>query len=309
MNGVSLASMMLREKDSAGNEIDPKIALREKLAKGNVVAGEAVVPEVKPEPKEGEEEEEEEESEEEEEEIAPENETEEQKTERLAKVATEAADKLTAKVKRKEERIQARINKMAAARDTALAEVAALKAQLKADPDKTLTEEEVDARAEAKAIAKMKEKELADTQTEFDKICDKLQKEANKADKDFDVKVKDMAETFGPISTFMIGVLEDLENGGEVLAFLANDEDIAEKIYGCKPAKMTKELVLISNKLIVAKAPKPKKISAVPEPVEAIRTHKVQSLSITDADTKPENMDQFVAKRQRMIEERRKQGR
>ena len=300
MNGISLSALMLHEKDSAGNEIDPKVALREKLAKGNTVIETTSATEVEIEPEEDEEEEEEVEA-------APENETEKQKTERLAKEATDVAEKLAAKAKRKEDRIQKRINTIAAQRDAANAEVEKLKAQLKADPDKTLTEEEVDSRAEAKATAKLKEKELADIQNQFENACDKLQKEAIKIDKDFTPKVNEMAENFGPIPSFMIGILEDLENGGEVLAFLANDEDVAEKIYGCKPAKMAKELVLISNKLIEAKAPKPRKLSAVPEPVEAIRSHQVQSLAITDADTK--DMDTYVAKRQRMIEERRKQGR
>jgi hypothetical protein len=44
----------------------------------------------------------------------------------------------------------------------------------------------------------------------------------------------------------MIGVISDFDNGAEVLVAIANDDELAEKIYGFKnsPAKMTRELVV-----------------------------------------------------------------
>ena len=119
-----------------------------------------------------------------------------------------------------------------------------------------------------------------------------------------------MAEQFGPIPSFMIGVLEDFENGDEVLAYVAKEEDVAELIYSLKnrPAKMTKELVEISNKLAAAKKPKKKEISKVPDPVSPVKGGRANgSTVITEADTK--NMEVYSAKRRAQMEERRKQGR
>jgi len=107
----------------------------------------------------------------------------------------------------------------------------------------------------------------------------------------------------------MIGVLSDLDNGGEVLAKIAADDDIAEEVYGManKPTKLTKKLVELSKELSDAKKPKPKKFSKVPDPVEPVNGSRSNSITITEADTK--NMESYVAKRTRQMEERRKQGR
>ena len=74
--------------------------------------------------------------------------------------------------------MQRRIDEATAARKTAETEVARLKAQLEADPDKKLTPEEVETRAEAIAAKKVADKELADVQAKFEAACDKLQKGA-----------------------------------------------------------------------------------------------------------------------------------
>lgn len=297
LNSGSLKSLMLFDTNNDEGSDDPKAKLREQIAKGNLPnttppASEEVI-------EEGEEEieEEVEEVETEEEQV---EETDEQKAER------EAKEKLEAKAKRKSDRMQARIDEATAKRKEAEAEVARLRAQLEANPEQKLTEEEVQSRAEAIAAKKLADKNLEEIQANFDKACAKLQKEAKTIDKEFDDKINDIAEQFGPIPSFMIGVLEDFDNGGEVLAFIANDEDVAEKIYSFKnkPAKMTKELVEISNKLIEAKKKPRKQISKVPDSVEPVRGSRIQSNTITEADTK--NMENYVAKRQRQILEKRK---
>jgi hypothetical protein len=305
MNGVSLSSMMLRDADNEGGTptaAELRNKQREELIKNNTVNADKVEKETpEEEEEENEENEEEEEKEESEEEEEKPEETEEQKAER------EAKEKIEAKAQRKTDRMQRRIDTAIADKKNAEAEIARLKAQLEANPEKKLTEEEVESKAEAIAAKKIADKEMADLQANFDKACDKLAKEAIKIDPKFNDKINDIAEQFGAIPSFMIGVLEDFDNGGEVLAFIANDDEVAEEIYSLKgrPAKMTKELVAISNKLLDAKKPKAKKLSAVPDPVAPVKGSRVVSNEITDADTK--DMDKYVAKRQRQMAEYRKQ--
>ena len=215
--------------------------------------------------------------------------------EKAAKEAEKkAAEKAAAKAQRKNDRMQRRIDEAVAAAKKAKEELEAFKA---ANPDSKLSEEEVEAKAEAKAAEKLAAQKLRDLQTEFDNTCLKLQKEATKIDNDFYEKVVDISDQFGPIPSFMIGVLDDFDNGGEVLAHIINDDELAEKIWNLqeKPAKMTKELVEISNKLLEAKKKPAKQISKVPEPIAAVKGSRTVSTTITAADTK--NMDSYVAKR------------
>jgi hypothetical protein len=306
MNGVSLSAMMLRDTDSNGS--DPKAALREQLAKGNIPAKDANSGEQNADngsdnesgdeagEEDGDDDDESEEGEEGEEDdnkvTPPEDETEEQKKER------EAKEKEAAKAQRKQDRTQRRIDRLVAEKKAAEAEVTRLKEQLAANPDQKLTAEEIEAQAEAKAAKKMADKELADLQAKFEADCDALAKVANKVDKQFDEKINELAEDIGPIPSFMIGVLADMDNGGEVLAYVANDDELA------KPAKMTKLLVEISTKLTEAKKKPKKQISKVEAPGEPVKGSRVVSSQLTEADTK--NMDAYVAKRQKMMMEKRK---
>lgn len=308
LNGVSLSSLMLRDADNEGgapSAAELRNKQREELVKNNTVKvaadGEKVVEEVEEEAEEGEEEEEEAEEEEGEEEVDPAaEETAEQKAER------EAREKIAAKAQRKQDRTQRRIDAIIAEREAGKTEIARLKAQLEANPDQKLTAEEVEKLAEEKANKRLAEKQMQDMQADFDKACDTLAKAATKIDPEFNDKINDIAEQFGAIPSFMIGVLEDFENGGEVLAYIANDDDVAELIFGLakKPAKMTKELVIISNQLADAKKPKPKKLSAVPDSVTPVKGARTVSNTITEADTK--NMESYVAKRQRQMAEKKK---
>lgn len=311
MNGSSLLALALRDADNENGNPDPKTVLREQLSKGNVQKEGINEQDTNEENEEGEEdggedeenEEEENNEEDEEEEVKnpPEDETEEQKKVR------ETKEKEEAKAQRKQDRMQRRIDKAIAAKNNAEAEVARLKAQLEANPDQKLTAEEVEAKAEAIAAKKLADKELADVQSKFNSDCDKLQKAATKIDKEFDTKINELAEDIGPIPSFMIGVLSDMDNGGEVLAHIANDDELAEEIWGAKPAKMTRLLVDISTKLAEKAKPPRKQISKVPDPITPVKTNRVVSNVITEADTK--NMDNYVAKRQRqMLEKRKLQG-
>jgi len=299
MNGGSLLSYALYDGNN-DDGADPKAKLREELAKGNVTKdeneGEKEVE--KEEDEEDDEDGDEEESEEDGEVDPPEEETDEQKAER------EAKEKIEAKATRKQDRMQRRIDRAVAAQKTAENEIARLKAQLDANPDQKLTAEEIESKAEALAVKKAQEKELADLQTKFNKDCDILMKAAVKADKDFDQKINDIAEDVGLIPSFMIGILSDLDNGGEVLAHIANDDELAEEIWAMKPAKMTRTIVEISTKLEAAKKPPKKQISKVPDPGTPVKGNRQVSSTITEADTK--NMDNYVAKRMKQIADKRK---
>lgn len=301
-NSAHTALMLFDAENEAGAA---KEKLRTEIAKGNLPAADKVENKDGKENKEAKEGENEENDDgESEEEIDPDAKIVDPPEETPeAKATREAADKIAAKAKRKDDRMQRRIDEAIAAKKTAEDELKKFK---EANPDVKLTEEEVEAKAEAKATAKLAAKNVADIQEKFDNACAKLAKDATKIDKDFDDKVNDMAEQFGPIPSFMIGVLEDFDNGAEVLAHIVNDDDVAEKIYNLKtsPAKMTKELVAISNKLIEAKKKPRKEISKVPDPVEPVNGNRHVSTVITDADTK--NMDSYVAKRRAQQEQARK---
>lgn len=309
LNSGSIKALMLFDKDADGNEIDPKVALREQLAKGNVTP-----------PNEPEEDEEEADTEEgqgedvlgeEEAELDDDGnpikkiETAEEKT------AREALETEAAKAKRKEERVQKRIDKAVAAQRIAENEVVKLKEQLAANPDKTLTEEEIQRRADVIANEKVAAKEVERLQIEFNKACDKLQDAGNKLDKEFTPKVNEMAAELGPIPSRIIGILADLDNGHEVLKFMVDDIDEAEKLYDLKdrPERLAIALVRIADKLEAAKIPPKKQISQVPDAVKPVNGSRVNTTQITAKDTTPAGMDNYVRKRQQQMEQRRKQGR
>lgn len=309
MNGVSLSTMMLRDGNNDEGAADPKAKLREQLSKGNVQK-EGIQNEETPTNEEENEEDEEEEEEENDDVEEKEEEKEEKEETAEEKAEREKQEKLAAKAQRKSDRMQRRIDEATAAKKNAEAEIERLKAQIAADPDSKLTEEEVEARAEAKAAKKLADQKMLEIQENYNKACDRLQKEASKIDKEFDDKINDIASDIGPIPSFMIGVLEDLDNGGEVLAYIANDDELAEKIWDLKskPAKMTKAIVDISNKLADAKKKPRKEISRVPDPGTPVKPNRSNnSTVITEADVK--NMDNYVAKRQAQMLERRKMGR
>lgn len=302
MNGGSLLSYALY--DAAEDARLAREAQRNELLKNNTVTSDP--PEKKEEEKEKDEDDGEEDEETEEDKEDDEKEDEEKLTPEQIK-EKEVADKAAAKAKRKQDRIDNRIGEIAAQRDAANEKVKELQAKLDANPDAKLTEEEVETRATAKANEKLREVELKKLQDDFDNDCEILRKAAIKIDKDFDDKIADVAEQFGPIPSFMIGVLADTENGGEVLAAIAADDDLAEKIWDLKskPAKLTKELLELSNKLIAAKKKPRREISKV-EVITPLNSNNVREAIITENDTKPENMQDYVAKRRAQMAEKQK---
>lgn len=224
-------------------------------------------------------------------------ETEEEKATRLAKEKEE----------RREARIQKRIDRAHAAQKKAEQERDELRKRLEEKPVEGLSEEEVARRAEELANKKLADKRLADAQAEFEKNCDTLEEAAIKEDKDFARKINEVAKEIGPIPRAVIEILSDLDNknGGEVLAYLADNIDEAEDIYELRdnPRKLDRTLSKLSDKIKEAKKPQRRERSQVPPPIEPVNGGRVETTRITGK----ESQEEFNAKRAKQIAERNKQ--
>lgn len=213
---------------------------------------------------------------------------------KVEELEEELEDKtLTAKER---EKLEARIEKERKKNRDLRKDLEEANRQLAARPDdqKVFTEEEIVKRA--KEIAK--EERIAE---DFDAAVNRIAKEAQKLDKDYQAKVKAMSEDYnqGIIPGLMIGILDDLpNNGGDVLMYLANHEDEYEEIHVLSPAKMALRLKDISDKL----KPKAKKISQVPAPNEGVKG-KGTSPDVLRDDAP---MEDWVRIRAKQVEERRK---
>lgn len=204
-------------------------------------------------------------------------------------------------LERKIERLNRRVGKTVGERDDIKKQLkeaqTALEAKL-ADGEQPLTKEEVDRRA----------REIADqelTTREFNQAQEKLIKDATKIDKNFMSKINELAQEVAPLPAFFIGALNDVDNGGAVLNYLADNHDEYEDlISNNSPMRIMKGLLNISNKLIEEAKPKPKKISNAPEPPKA---PKGNSGSPDVLPAKPtENMAEFVRLRNKQEAEKRK---
>src|ERR1700722_7041254 len=163
-------------------------------------------------------------------------------------------EKSEAKTVAEKARIQRKIDKEVAKRKTLEEENAALKKQLaEANEGKEgkYDEAEVEKRAETKAQQKQAEREFVDA-------SNRLANAAEKLDKDFIKKIKQVAEDVAPIPGHMIGILDDLDDGAKVLAHLADDVDEYERIIYLNPTKAAVELAKLEKKL--EKKPEVKKL-------------------------------------------------
>lgn len=228
-----------------------------------------------------------------------ENETEEQKEKRISKEREE----------RKAARQQRKWDRLAAEKTAAEKRVQELEAQLKETPNEGLTEEEVERRAEEKALLKLQEKQAAEAKKAFDDNCDALEAQAAKAAKvtveQFRTDLRELVNDLGPIPTDMINALADLDNknGGQVLNYLMDNIDEAEELYGLSPIKMAQRLVRISDKIAEAEKPKPRQRSNAPRPLEAINeSGRKGAEQLNDKMS----MDDFVRIRNKQTEKYRK---
>lgn len=224
-------------------------------------------------------------------------ETEVEKSEKTEEELQAAKD--AAKTDKDKDKFQKRIDREVAKRKALETEIKELKAKLAVDPEKSasLTEEEVEKRAESKATAKQ-------LQRDFDNASNRLFDAAVKLDKDFQKKITLLADDIGAIPGHLVGILDDLDNGGDVLVHFTANPDDAEEIYQLSPARAAVKLAKLSAKLEAEKKPKPKEISKVPDPAETIKGGN------KNPDTLPKNptsnMDEFVRVRAKQREENRK---
>src|SRR5258707_8928707 len=159
MSGTSLSSIALRAPDDEGKS-DIQKARDAITAKVTVAAKEEPDHKEEKEDDENNEEIDEDDEEKEEEELEKELTAEE-------KEAKEKQEREAAKAARKEQRIQKRIDTAVAAQKIAEAETLKWKAIAEANPDKKLTEEEVEVRSEAKAAEKIDTKEVERMKDDF----------------------------------------------------------------------------------------------------------------------------------------------
>lgn len=208
---------------------------------------------------------------------------------------------LTAKEReRLEKRIQKEREKGKALRD----ENEDLKRQLAAKPDseKALTEEDVERLAEQRAEQKVAVRE-------FNASVNRIAESCKKIDKEFSEKVTAMVEdvsgTGSALPSVMVGILDDMpENGGPVLMHLANNVELYEELYQLNPVRMALKLKEISDSVIAkAKKEKTKEISKVPEAKETL---KGKGTTPEQRASEKDDMDTFVRKRAREVEERQK---
>lgn len=233
----------------------------------------------------------------------PDNETEEQKTARLA---AEKDEKET----RKKERQQRKWDKLAAEKTAAEKEVEKLKAQLAEKPVEGLTEEEVERRAAEKAKTLTQQQQQEREEKEFAKTADGLIKDAKKIDKDFEKNINKVAEDTGiKMPKYMVDILADLDNdnGHEILALMAKDEDLYEEICELSERRMIRRLDKMSDEIkLKAKAPK-KEPSNLPDPIEPINDG-TNNRGNTLPTNPTKNMDEYVRIRALQTAEARKRG-
>lgn len=208
----------------------------------------------------------------------------------------EVEEESVEKLKKTIEKLQRRIGKTTAEKKQIAKDLELAKSKLVDEgKENVLTEEDVEARAEEKANQKLIEKQLRAS-------SDKLFDDAVKIDKNFQIKLDAMVEETGAFPAVMIGILDDLGNGGAILNHLTDNTDEAEKIFGLSPAKMAVELSKISVKI----KPKPKQISKVPDPP----SKQLGGKSARDLNVMPDpkDTDAWIKWRNKQIAEERANG-
>ena len=200
------------------------------------------------------------------------------------------------KLKRTIERLKKRIGKKTGSEKELKKELDELKNKLKALEEEgkpTLTEEDVETRAEKLA----KEKQA---QKEFDAACNRLADEAIKIDKNFNNKVQELAEDVAPIPGHVIGMLDDIERGGAVLNYLCDNPEEYEELLGMSMAKQAIRLSKLSEKV---KPVKPRKeISKVPEVKEPVKpSNNSDVVVLSDKD----DMATWIEKRNKQLAQKR----
>lgn len=210
------------------------------------------------------------------------------------------------KLKKTIERLQKRVDKLTGKvklTETEKNELATKLSQIQEGKEALLTEEDVEKRSEQKANEKV-------AQREFVAACNRLADAAEKVDKNFPKKVSAMAEEIGPIPGQLIGILDDLDDGGKILSYLADNVEEAEDIYKLSPAKMALQITKISSKLTKEEAEKAKiEKEKSKKDISKVPDHKEPPGGSSKTDNilrDDEPMEDWIKKRNQQAAERRK---
>lgn len=243
-----------------------------------------------------------------------ENSEEEKETEEDAeKIEDQEEDKeeKKSKIEKQYERTSKKLAKETQARKAADKKIADLEARLAANPDKVLTEEDVETLSEKKANEKQLLREFNQTS---DRLADDAQKHLKLKDKEFNSLVTEALEELDikGVPGEIVGALGDIDNGGAILAHMLKNLDVMEEFLQLKgrPVKLGLELAKLSVKL---STPIKKKISQVPDAVEPLGGKAATSDRLSFLSNKknktPEEMAEWVQARNADILQKRANGR
>lgn len=227
-------------------------------------------------------------------------------------VKEEDKEELSAsKADKKTERLEKKLAKEAQRRRDADKRVKELEAKIAANPDKVLTEEDVETLSEKKANDKQLLKEFTQTSN---RLADDAQKHLKLKDKDFNSLVAEALEELDikGVPGEIVGALGDIDNGGIVLAHMLKNVEVMEEFISLKgrPVKLGMELSKLSTQLAT---PPKKKISQVPDAIDSIggKAQTSDRLSFLSAkkNKTPDEMAEWVQARNADVEAKRKAGR
>jgi chromosome segregation ATPase len=215
----------------------------------------------------------------------------------LEKKQAEATDEKT------KQRFQKRIDKLTASNSELRQQLQDMQAKLAEKKEgEGLTEADVEERAEAKANQKHAEREFANA-------CKRIADAAMELDKDFPKKIAAMAEEVGQMPSVVVGIIDDLDNKGEVMNHLAENPDEMEEIYRLSPPRMALKLSKLSTKLETEKKTKvaaetaKKKVSNLPDPIKPIGGSQSSPTVLTDKMP----ARQWIEERNRQVAEKNRQ--
>lgn len=227
----------------------------------------------------------------------------------------EEDDKEAERERKKQERMKQKLDKKDADNKALKKRIADLEAKVAANPDKVLTEDDVELRAEKKANDTREREKLRE---KGDKLADEAQKHLKMKDKEFNKLIADTLSAledadYKGFPAEVVDALSDIDNGGVALAHLLKNPDELEECIGLiqrgKTIKLGVDLAKLANKLASPR----RQISKVPDAIETLggKATVADRLSfLTNKKNKtPDEMQEYVQARNADIEQKRKSGR
>ena len=151
--------------------------------------------------------------------------------------------------------------------------------------ERTLTEQEIDRRADQKAVQK-----------KFDDDCEVVYNSGKTEYPDFEDRVGDFFSAVKNAGPFL-GVVVSMPNAHRLLHHLGNNPDEAQRIAALSPVRAASELTRLEMKLTA-----PKKQSKAPNPIEPVSG---SSQKTSTAPSEKDSMAEWMRKRSADLKERR----